>query len=1621
MNKQCYRVIFNRARQMLMVVSELAKNHSADKMRGSQPGRVSHLAVLRPISLSLGLLFGSITPVWAAGVVADGSASGNQQPTIIAGANGTPQVNIQSPNSSGVSHNKYQNFDVDKNGVILNNSAVNTQTQLGGLITGNPWLAKGEASVILNEVNSANPSQLNGFVEVAGKRADVIIANPAGITCNGCGFINANKTTLAAAQVLLEQGKIAGFDVKNGQIAIHGNGLNDEHSDYTQLIARAVKINAKLHAKDLSVTTGKNRTDANGNVLSTELDAEETPEFAVDVASLGGMYANKIRLVGTEKGVGVRNAGHLGAQAGDFTLNANGKLINTGIITASQDTAIALNGNLTNQGNVTAGKKLTLTTPNDIDNTGNLVAGNNLSITGQNVVSRQGSLLGAGINAEGKVTQSGSLTVNTTQSQSLNGKTIAHDDITLTGSALSLSGSQTQGKNLTLNSQSTLSTQHATVNATGDLTLTATHWDNTQGQVVANKAANLRGQGLHVINRDGEVKAGTTLNLTAEQIDGEGKWLSLNDMNLTVKNDVHQTGQWIANNTLNVTSSGHITNEGQVSAKALTVNSADFTNQTAGEVLADTLHIQTQNTLTNTGLLNGNQVVLKTNHLSNRGTGRIYGDQIAIAAATLDNVAENDKSAVIASRGDLDLGVGTLNNTTHSLLFSEGDFTLGGALDANYRATGRADTVNNHSAYLESLGNMFLTLTHLNNINDHFVTELQLISQTLINEYQIWGERFDITKYTIYRDHDEVDFACLEGRGCDDNFQTLSYIRTIEETRIKETDPAKIVAGKNLTIDASGTVTNDKSQIVAGNTLDIQAATLNNIDVPGERHITDVGTIEYWYRVRHKGNDSQGWDKSDYAPGTKIEAITLYPSTLEEHQQTSPTTNETPADYDSTQNPSAVVTQPPVVTLPDNSLFTVKPGSDSDYLIETDPQFTNRKQWLGTDYMQKAMLSDANLVHKRLGDGYYEQRLIREQVIALSGQRYLEGYADDEAQFQALMDAGLRAQSAFNLRPGIALSAEQMDNLTENMVWLVSRDVTLPDGTVETVLVPQVYLKKDSLQLDGSGALLSGQKIQLAVNEDVTNSGRLIGDDVSVFANNITQQSGHVQGDTVTLSAKNDLTQHGGSVQANDALTMVAGNNLTIGSTTRDTENQAGNNQFSSTYLSDQASVYVGGKDGKLTLQAGNDVTLAAAAIGAQGENSQITVEAGRNLQLSTVKTQASEYTEAGSNHRITRTSSQDIGSSVQGNGTVTLNAGQDITATAATVSAGKALTVTAGRDITVAAGEQNQTHDEYHKVTGGNGALSKTTTETQFTYDRTTANSSTLSGDNVTLASGRDTTVSGSNVMADNDVTVQAGRDLTVTTADENNTEHYYKKETTSGITSSGGLGFTVGKQSVKQTTDTDSNQKKGSVIGSTAGNVTLTAGNTATIHGSDVIAAKDINVMASDINITAAENTRTDVTTTETKSSGLSVSLGGSVGSALNTAYQTGKAAQETDDGQLKALQGIKAGLKLEQANQAGQLAAAQNPGSDMTNNGSFGVDVSYGSSSSKSTSKTEQKTASGSSLTAGDNLTLNATGKAADSQGNIHVQGSTLNADKDLTLNAKNDINLSSATNTQTVDSK
>lgn len=194
--------------------------------------------------------------------------------------------------------------------------------------------------MILNEVNSRDPSQLNGYIEVAGRKAQVVIANPAGITCEGCGFINANRATLTTGQAQLNNGQLTGYDVERGEIVIQGKGLDSRGQDHTDLIARSVKVNAGIWANELNITTGRNQVDAaHQNINTNAADGRHRPAVAVDVANLG-MYAGKIRLIGTETGVGVHNAGEIGASAGDIVITADGMLVNRGQISSAQQLAV---------------------------------------------------------------------------------------------------------------------------------------------------------------------------------------------------------------------------------------------------------------------------------------------------------------------------------------------------------------------------------------------------------------------------------------------------------------------------------------------------------------------------------------------------------------------------------------------------------------------------------------------------------------------------------------------------------------------------------------------------------------------------------------------------------------------------------------------------------------------------------------------------------------------------------------------------------------------------------------------------------------------------------------------------------------------------------------------------------------------------------------------------------------------------------------------------------------------------------------------------------------------------------------------------------------------------------
>ncbi|HHW4897859.1 TPA: hemagglutinin repeat-containing protein [Escherichia coli] len=1192
---------------------------------------------------------------------------------------------------------------------------------------------------------------------------------------------------------------------------------------------------------------------------------------------------------------------------------------------------------------------------------------------------------------------------------------------------------------------------------------------NNDGVLSSGATLSVSGRQLAFSNRDGVVKAGQSVSVDAGQLGGDGKLLSPGDMTLKSNTAFSNSGQTIANGNLTLSVNGDVTNTGSLLAGSrLELNSICLENTEKGEISAGQTWLNVTDTLLNRGLIDGKYTHLQANTLTNSGTGRIYGDAVGASAATFNNLDENGVAATLAGRERVDLGVQTLNNRTHSLIYSAGDMHIGGTLDANGAATGKAGVLNNHSATIEAAGYLALSAGQINNVNDHFTTERVVVSTEKVTEYQLRGsdKRWSAGEPGVYVDNDSSNSLkkLHTPEGARDKFTQYDYTRTVEETRVKDSDPGKILSGAGMTIVADKLL-NDKSQVVAGGLLTIPSGSVENVSVSGERHVTDSGTSTYYYRIRKKGKDKQGEKTSQYTPPTVIQSITLKPGELTSHGQIqgsqvtlSPLKPQgTDVQTGQAGNVDAAVAATdriplrPVVSagepvillpgqqfevstpqgsihvagpdtrLPDSSLFKTNPAVNVPYLVETDPRFTNQKMWLGSDYMQKAFSQNGDNMLKRLGDGFYEQRLIREQVVALTGQRYLDGYGSDEEQFKALMDAGIAFGKQYNLKPGVALTAEQMALLTGDIVWLVNTTVTLPDGSTQTVQVPQVYARVKPGDVNSAGALIAGRDMVMKLDGDLFNSGKLAGKQtVQLSAENIHNQAGSIQGANVSLTARTDINSTGGLLQATDSLLAMAGRDISLTTTTRTAQRDAGQNHFERTSIDSVAGVYVQNDQGRLVLQAGRDMNLTAATVVNQGKDSLTQLSAGRDMTLSTVTTSAQDNITWDKNNRLSQGVTQSTGSTLAGNGDVTLTAGRDMTSQAASLSAQKGLALMAGHDVTLTGAQNTSSLDEYHKVTGSSGMLSKTTTTTHDVTDRRTMTGSELNGDTVSISAGHNLNATGSSVAGDNRVSLAAGNNLNIGTLTESNRETHLKQEKKSGLMSSGCVGFSMGSQSLKVTDTATDTTQKGSTVGSVHGDVSLQAGNRLTVNSSDLIAGRDMALSGKEVSITAATDQHVQTHTVEQKTSGLTLALSGTAGSALNTTVETVQAAKSAGNSRLEALQGVKAALSGAQAVQAGRLADAQ--GADAGNNNTVGISLSYGSQSSKSEQQSEQTVAKGSTLTAGNNLSIQATGSGVKGvDGDLTIQGSQIKAGNNILLQANRDVNLVSAENTSKLEGK
>lgn len=242
--------------------------------------------------------------------------------TQVNNAGAVPVINIATPNAAGVSHNTYKDFSVGTPGAVLNNSTVAGKSQLAGQVNANANLNGKAADLIINEVTGSTRSDLQGKIEVFGNKANVLIARPNGITCDGCGFINTPSATLTTGKpVLDQQGALEALEVKKGSITIGGKGLDGSATDYVDILSWATELNGKINAKNLTLTQGSNRVDFKTGTIAPIAGEGAKPLLAVDTKALGGMYAERIRLVATEDGVGANVANLTSSQQG-ITLNS---------------------------------------------------------------------------------------------------------------------------------------------------------------------------------------------------------------------------------------------------------------------------------------------------------------------------------------------------------------------------------------------------------------------------------------------------------------------------------------------------------------------------------------------------------------------------------------------------------------------------------------------------------------------------------------------------------------------------------------------------------------------------------------------------------------------------------------------------------------------------------------------------------------------------------------------------------------------------------------------------------------------------------------------------------------------------------------------------------------------------------------------------------------------------------------------------------------------------------------------------------------------------------------------------------------------------------------------------
>ncbi|MEC9768525.1 contact-dependent inhibition effector tRNA nuclease [Escherichia coli] len=1012
-------------------------------------------------------------------------------------ANGVPVVNIATPNGAGISHNRFTDYNVGKEGLILNNATGKLNpTQLGGLIQNNPNLkAGGEAKGIINEVTGGNRSLLQGYTEVAGKAANVMVANPYGITCDGCGFINTPHATLTTGRpVMNADGSLQALEVTEGSITINGAGLDGTRSDAVSIIARATEVNAALHAKDLTVTAGANRVTADGRVSALKGEGD-VPKVAVDTGALGGMYARRIHLTSTESGVGV-NLGNLYARDGDITLDASGRLtVNNSLATGA---VTAKGQGVTLTGDHKAGGNLSVSSRSDIVlSNGTLNSDKNLSLTAGGRITQQNEKLTAGRDvtlAAKNITQDTASQINaardivtvasdtlTTQGQITAGQNLTASATTLTQDGILLAKSHAglnagtlnnsgavQGATLTLgsttlsNSGSLLSGGPLTVNtrdftqsgrtgAKGKVDITASGKLTSTGSLVSDDALVLKAQDVTL---NGVLSGGKGLTVSAQTLSSGKKSVTHSDAAMTLNvTTVALDGETSAGDTLRVQADRLSTAAGAQlqSGKNLSINARDA--RLAGTQAAQqTMVVNASEKLTHSGKSSAPSFSLSAPELTSSGV--LVGSALNTQSQTLTN------SGLLQGKASLTVNTQRLDNQQNGTLYSAADLTLD------------IPDIRN-SGLITGDNGLMLNAVSLSNPGKIIADTLNVRATTLDGDGLLQGAgALALAGDTLSQGSNgrwlTEDDLTLRGKILNTAGTTQGQNLTVQADRWANS--GSVLATGNLTASATGQLTSTGDIMSQGDTT-LKAATTDN-----RGSLLSAGTLSL---------DGNSLDNSGTVQGNHVTIC-----------QNSVTNSGTLTGIAALTLAARMASPQPALMNNGGSLLT-----SGDLTITAGSSITSSGHWQGKRVLITAD-SLANSGAIQAADSLTAR--LTGELVSTAGSKVTSN--------------GEMALSALNLSNSGQWIAK---NLTLKANSLTSAgDITGVDALTLTV--------NQTLNNQANGKLLSAGVLTLKA-DSVTNDGQLQGNATTITAGQLTN-GGHLQGETLMLAAAGGVNNRSGGV-----------------------------------------------------------------------------------------------------------------------------------------------------------------------------------------------------------------------------------------------------------------------------------------------------------------------------------------------------------------------------------------------------------------------------------------------------------------------------------------------------------